>query len=67
MNNVEKIQEVLRKNNKTGSTITELVKVSKLTRSSVRTALAKLEGAKKISFRKVGMAKVYTLKTNKKK
>ena len=45
--------------------ITELVNLSKLSRSAVRTAIAKLEGANKISFRNIGMAKVYSL--NKKK
>ena len=50
---------------KVGLSITELVALSNLSRSAVRTALAKLEGANKISFRNIGMAKVYVL--NKKK
>lgn len=65
--NVKKIQEVLRARADAGLTITELVKLSKLTRSAVRTTLAKLEGAKKVSIRKIGMAKVYILKSKKKK
>jgi len=48
--------------NKTGITITELVTISGLSRSKIRTLLARLEGADKISFRKIGMAKVYYLK-----
>lgn len=60
----EKIIKVLEKKN-TGMSITELVNLSKLSRSAVRTAIAKLEGANKISFRNIGMAKVYSL--NKKK
>ena len=44
-----------------GLTITELVKKTKLNRSAVRTALAKLDGAEKVVIRKVGMAKVYSL------
>ncbi len=45
-----------------GLTITELVKQTKLKRSSVRTYLAYLEGAEKIFFKKIGMAKVYRIK-----
>ena len=45
-----------------GLTITEIVNKSRFTRSFVRTTLAKLEGAKKIWFRKIGMAKVYFVK-----
>jgi len=48
--------------NKKGLTITELVTISGLSRSQIRTSLARLEGADKISFRKIGMAKVYHLK-----
>jgi predicted transcriptional regulator len=51
---------LIEKNN-VGLTITELVSLSKLSRSTVRVALARFEGAAKISFRKVGMAKVYCL------
>lgn len=51
--------------NKTGITITELVTISRLSRSKIRTLLARLEGADKINFRKIGMAKVYYLKDRK--
>ncbi|HJX50338.1 hypothetical protein A3K73_05600 [Candidatus Pacearchaeota archaeon RBG_13_36_9] len=44
-----------------GPNITELVNLSKSSRSAVRTAIAKLEGANKISFRNIGLAKVYFL------
>jgi len=42
-----------------GLTITEVVKLSRLPRSVVRILLARLEGAEKVSFRNVGMAKIY--------
>jgi len=57
-----KIVKILKENSKTGLTITELVKVSKLSRHIVLTALAKLEGADKVFIRKAGMAKIYSLK-----
>lgn len=47
------------KNDFPGLTITEIVRVSKMPRSAVRTALAKLEGAEKVRIREVGMAKLY--------
>ncbi len=50
-----------------GLTITEIVKETKLNRSSVRTALAKLDGAEKVSVRKIGMAKVYSLNRGKRR
>ncbi len=56
---VNKVYSALK--NSDGLTITELVKKTKLNRSSVRTALAKLDGADKVSVRKVGMAKVYLI------
>lgn len=58
-NIVNKIKRVLKDSN--GLTITEIVRETKLNRSSVRTALAKLDGAEKVAIRKVGMAKVYLL------
>ncbi|MFH1174853.1 MAG: winged helix-turn-helix domain-containing protein [archaeon] len=42
-----------------GLSITELVKRTQLPRSAIRVTLAKLEGAEKITCRKVGMAKLY--------
>jgi predicted transcriptional regulator len=49
---------------KLGKTITEIVKETNLSRSSIRTALARLEGAKTVNIRKIGMAKVYSLNQN---
>jgi len=62
---VNKVYFVLK--NSDGLTITEIVKKTKLNRSSIRTALAKLDGANKVLVRKIGMAKVYSLNTGKKK
>ena len=59
-NVVDKVVSVLK--NSDGLTITEIVKKTKFTRSAIRTALAKLDGGDKVSFRKIGMAKVYSLK-----
>ena len=59
-NVVDKVHFVLK--NSDGLTITEIVKKTKLNRFSVRTALAKLDGAEKVIVRKIGMAKVYSLK-----
>lgn len=42
-----------------GVTITDIVKQSGLSRGVVRIHLARLEGAKKILFKEVGMAKLY--------
>lgn len=44
-----------------GATITEIIKVSKLTRDNVRIALAALEGARKIVSRSVGKAKLFRI------
>ena len=63
-NVVEKVHSVLK--NSDGLTITEIVKKTKLNRSSVRTALAKLDGAEKVIVRKIGMAKVYSLNNQRK-
>ena len=54
----KKILRILR-NSGEGRTITELTEISQLSRSAVRTALARLEGGEKINFRPIGMAKVY--------
>lgn len=61
----EKIILNLLKKNIEGLTITEIVNLSNLSRSFVRTVLAKLDGAGRVSFRKIGMAKVYSLKGEK--
>jgi len=44
-----------------GLSITDIVKLTNLSRSAVRTNLARLEGANKVKARKIGMAKVYIL------
>lgn len=59
--NGDKIVQIL-KDNELGLTITDLVDKIKLSRATIRTMLARLEGAGKIKFRKVGMAKIYTIK-----
>ena len=59
---VNKVRNFLKKSSKGGFTITELVGVSNLSRSAIRTALAKLEGANKVVVRQVGMAKLYCIK-----
>lgn len=58
----EIIINILKENDR-GLTITELVRISKLPRSVIRIILAKLEGAEKLEFRRIGMAKVYSLKS----
>lgn len=60
-NVVNNIVEILKKNVDEGLNISELVLVSKLSRCAVRTELAKLEGAGRVTIRKIGMAKVYIL------
>jgi predicted transcriptional regulator len=54
------IKELMHDNN-IGRSITEIVKLTNLSRSAVRTCLAHMEGAGKIKVRKIGMAKVYIL------
>lgn len=53
--------------NSGGLTITDLVNKTKLSRSAIRTALAKLDGAERVSVRKIGMAKVYFSNRRKRK
>ncbi len=57
-------EEIVRtlKNSGSGLTITDLVKKTKLNRSAIRTVLAKLDGAEKVFVKRVGMAKIYSLK-----
>ena len=62
---VDKVDSILNSSNYL--TITEIVDKTKLNRSSVRTALAKLDGAGKVSVRKIGMAKVYSLNKREKR
>ncbi len=56
----EKVIGILEKSSD-GSTITELVGKLDLSRSTVRVALARLEGERKVSYRNIGMAKVYVI------
>lgn len=65
-NAVNNILQILRKS-PDGQTITELYESSSLSRSAIRIALAKLEGAEKVKVRKTGMAKLYSLKKGGKK
>ena len=48
--------------NKEGMTITDLHKVSELSKSAIRDALAELRGSGEIEFRKIGMCKLYGIK-----
>jgi DNA-binding transcriptional regulator GbsR (MarR family) len=57
---VEKVDSALMRSD--GLTITEIVKKVNLSRSAVRTALAKLDGAERVVIRQIGMAKVYALR-----
>ena len=57
----KKIISLLKKNHITGMTITDFVNESKMTRSRVKTAISRLEGAGKISCEKVSKAKLYFL------
>ncbi len=61
ISNHEKIIELLRMS-KSGLTIADISKLLKITRNTVAISLARLEGAKQIEIRKVGMAKIYSLK-----
>jgi len=60
---VDEVSSVLKDSN--GLTITDIVKKTKLNRSAIRIALAKLDGADKVSIREIGMAKVYSLHSQK--
>ena len=57
----KKIFEIIKNTEDEGRTITEIVELSHFPRSVVRISLARLEGAGKIKFRKIGMAKVYSI------
>ena len=60
MEKEDKIKLILKKTSR-GLTITDIVNKSKFSRSTVINILSRLEGAGKISFRKIGMAKIYSL------
>jgi hypothetical protein len=57
---LDKIISLL-KTNSDGLTITNIVDKANLSRSAVRILLANLDGGSKVSIKKIGMAKVYTL------
>ena len=61
----ERIIKILKEHSEEGLTITELVKISKLSRDAVRIGLAKLEGAKRVFIRRTGMSKIYYYKQKK--
>ncbi len=61
ISNHTKIIKLL-KENKPGLTIADISRVLKITRNTIAISLARLEGADKIKIRKVGMAKIYSLK-----
>lgn len=50
------------KENRNGCSITEIVSKTKLSRSAIRTALAKLSGERIVSHRNIGIAKVYSIR-----
>ena len=61
MEEEKRIFNIIKNSGGGGRTITEIVKTSRLPRSIIRILLARLEGARAIEFRKVGMAKIYSL------
>ena len=63
MKKEETVKAVLRKSDY-GLSISDIVSKTKLSRSTIRIILAKLDGAGQVSLRKVGMAKIYFLKEN---
>lgn len=60
--NYEKIVDLLSENI-SGLTIAEISRLLKITRNTVTVSLAKLEGAERVRIRRVGLAKLYSLKT----
>ena len=63
--NVERILRMLKDSD--GLTIADLSYKTKLSRATARIALARLEGSGKVGYKKIGMAKIYTLKKRGKK
>ena len=57
----ERIVELLKEKSLVGCSISDVVRELNISRSLVRTLLAKLEGAGHVSYRNVGMAKLYIL------
>ena len=65
MEKEDKIKLILKKSHK-GLTITDIVNKSNFSRSTVINVLSKLDGAGQASFRKIGMAKIYSLNSRRK-
>jgi len=61
ISNYERIIDLLKKNS-SGLTTAELSKCLKISRNTTAISLARLEGAGQIEIRKVGKAKLYSLK-----
>jgi hypothetical protein len=61
-NNIANIIVRVLKKNKEGLTITALSEKIKLNRFVTRLNLARLEGANKVNMRRIGMAKLYTVR-----
>jgi predicted transcriptional regulator len=61
--NPDKIIRLL-KDNKSGLTITEISNLLDVSRNTAVVSLAWLEGADRIRIRRVGMAKIYSLKSD---
>jgi len=59
MEEEKKIVDLMKKD---FQSITDLVKKTEISRSKIRTILAKLEGAGRLEIRKVGMAKLHSIK-----
>ncbi len=57
----DKIIDLLKKN-KYGLTVAEISRRLKTTRNTISISIARLEGAGKVDVKKVGMAKIYSLK-----
>jgi len=57
----DKIIELLKKN-EYGFTVAEISRRIRSTRNTIAISIALLEGAGKVSFKKIGMAKIYSLK-----
>jgi DNA-binding transcriptional ArsR family regulator len=60
LSNYEKINNLLKKNS-SGLTVAEISRLLKITRNTVAISLARLEGAKLVKIRRIGMAKLYSL------
>ncbi len=60
LSNYEKIIKLLKTNS--GITTAEICRLLGVTRNTVAISLARLDGAGKVNIKKVGMAKIYSLK-----